>query len=88
MTASTLVKAPDISAPAGSVSDRGSIHVGIMDVAAGLATTGEATVVPGITGVVVAAMGDVVRGWTIGVVAAATAVDEMIGCESTTSDTD
>ena len=84
MTASTLVSAPDISAPAGSVSDRGSIHVGIMDVAAGLATTGEETVVPGTSGVVVAAMGCVVTGWTTGVVATATAVDETIGCESTT----
>ena len=84
MTASTLVKAPDISAPAGSVSERGSIHVGIMEVAAGLATTGEETVVPGTNGVVVAAIGVVVRGWTTGVVRAATAVDEMIGCESTT----
>ena len=87
MTASTLVKAPDISAPAGSVSERGSIHVGMIEVAAGLATTGEETVVPGSNGVVVAATGGVVTGWTTGVVTAATGV-EMIGCESTIGDTD
>lgn len=56
------------------------MHVGMMEVAAGLATTGEETVAAGSTGVVVAATG--------GVVAAATGVDEMIGWESTTCDTD
>ena len=47
-----------------------------MEVAAGLATTGEETVVPGNTGVVVVAIS--------GVVTTAAAVDEMIGCESGT----
>ena len=80
------MSAPEISAPAGSVGERGSIHVGIMGVADGDTTIGTELVVLGMIGVVNGATTDiagrgVVTGLTIDVTGGSVVPGTIDGCE-------